>query len=222
MSAGLRERSATDWFAILTRCGVRADRAERHQEAFHQVLRGGALSRGEEELDDFLGQILHESGMLASLRENLNYTAENIRRVAAGFGPGTRWHEAGQRAEELAAAGAARIGEFLYHSRNGNGPEGSGDGYSFRGGAHIMLTFRDAYEALSDAVGNDLVANPGLVEMPIFALQISVAWWERRVPDSFLNDLVKVTKRVNGGTIGIEHRRVVTATAARALQETQA
>jgi predicted chitinase len=68
-------------------------------------------------------------------------------------------------------------------------------------------------------VGQDLTVNPSLVEQPHYALEISVAWWEKKVPDILLGDLVKVTRRVNGGTIGIEHRAWVTNAARVALEQ---
>jgi putative chitinase len=212
-------RPAPVWFNILQAAGVRADRAALHAPAFANVLQGTVLSRGEDELDDFLGQILHESGMLKALRENLNYSADGIRRVAAGFKPGTRWHEAGLKADWMVAGGPERIGNFLYCDRMGNGSFESGDGYDFRGGAHLMVTGREAFERCGLLVGQDLTVNPTLVEMPHFALQISVACWEGLVPDSCINDCVKVTKKVNGGTIGIQHRLEVTVAAGKALQE---
>lgn len=213
----LRERTQGQWREVLLACGVHPREAVQHAEAFSQVLRGNALSRGEDELDDFLGQILHESGMLTRLRENMNYSAGRIRQIAAGFGPGTRWHAAGEKADWLEDGGPERIANFLYCDRMGNGPFESGDGWFFRGGTHLMCTGRGMYERMSDLVGQDLTVNPHLVEQPIYALEISVACWEDKVPDICLNDLVRVTKRINGGVIGIKHRETCTLAATRAL-----
>lgn len=214
----LATRQAPTWHRILVAAGVHQAQAALHAPAFASVLKGGVLSRGEDELDDFLGQILHESGMLRSLRENLGYTPQGIRNVAAGFKPGTRWHAAGQKADWLVAGGPQRIANFLYCDRMGNGSFESGDGYDFRGGAHLMVTGFEAFERCGKLVGQDLTVNPTLVEQPHYALEISVACWEGLVPDSCINDCVRVTKKVNGGTIGIKHRLEVTMAAGRALQ----
>jgi putative chitinase len=198
---------------------VKPQQAERHAPAFSTVLSGDALSAGEEELDDFLGQILHESAMLTSARENLNYSPDAIRRVGFGQPTGSRWREAASRAESYAHNPEA-LGNFVYANRLGNGDEQSGDGYNFRGGGHIMGTGRKFFEWATQQSGVDLVADPDAIEDPETNLRLTLAWWEGHVPDhlSIINDIVSVTKRVNGGQIGIEHRKTITAEARQALE----
>jgi putative chitinase len=214
----LTERTQDQWKQILVGCGVLEKNALVHAQAFADTLVGDALSGGEDELDDFLGQILHESAMLSALRENMYYSAKRIREIGFGQPAGSRWRAAAERAEYLAEK-PRDLANFLYHSRGGNGDALSDDGWNFRGGAHIMATFKDTYLMLSDLVGQDLTVNPSLVEQPHYALEISLAWWEKKVPDILLGDLVKVTRRVNGGTIGIEHRAWVTNAARVALEQ---
>lgn len=209
-------RTPETWRAILEACGVQAMDAEVHAQAFADTLVGNALSAGEPELDDFLGQILHESAMLSRLRENMNYSPRRIREIGFNQPAGTRWRAAAEKAEYL-GGNAKGLANFVYANRMGNGPEASDDGWNFRGGAHIMATGRSTFLMLSDLVGQDLIGVPDLMAQPHYALEISVAWWEERVPDMILGDLVKVTKRVNGGTIGIQHRATVTAAARTAL-----
>lgn len=209
-------RTPETWRAILGACGVQTMDAEVHAQAFADTLVGNALSAGEDELDDFLGQILHESAMLSRLRENMNYSARRIREIGFNQPAGSRWRAAAERAEYLGGK-PQELANFVYANRMGNGPEASDDGWNFRGGAHIMATGRRTFELLSELVGQDLIGVPDLMAQPHYALEISLAWWEDRVPDMILGDLVKVTKRVNGGTIGIQHRASITLAARAAL-----
>lgn len=213
----LNTRTTSQWHDILTLCGVGQALAQVHAQAFADTLTGSRLSAGERELDDFLGQILHESGLLTRLRENMNYSADRIRQVAASQSAGSRWRQAAIIAEDLVRAGPPAIANFLYANRMGNGPAASGDGWDFRGGAHLMATGRRMYEHLGELIGQDLTVNPTLVEMPHYGLEISVACWEELVPDICLDDCTKVTKRVNGGEIGIAHRIELTQAARKAL-----
>ncbi len=212
------ERTADDWENILTDCGVKPATAHKWAEAFTDEVTDDKFSSGEEELDDFLGQILHESGMLEYMTENLSYSADRIRQMARASGPGTRWRSLLDRADELAHDPEA-LGNALYCDRMGNGDEESGDGYRFRGRCPIGLTFKDNYQWIGDKMGEDLISTPELLEQPHYALQATVDFWEGRVPDSCLGDIIKVTKRVNGGTIGIEHRRALTEKAREVLDQ---
>lgn len=213
----LIERTPEDWENILIDCGVREATARKWSEAFANEVTPDKFSSGEEELDDFLGQILHESGMLQYMTENLSYSADRIRQLARASGPGTRWRSILPRADEL-ARNPEGLANALYSGRMGNGDEESGDGWRYRGRGPIGLTFKDNYAWIGDLMGEDLVTLPELLEQPHYALQSCVAYWEGRIPDTALGDIIKVTKRVNGGTIGIEHRRQLTETAAEVLQ----
>lgn len=212
MAKELIDRTPEDWKRILIGCGVKKATAERWAQAFADEVTADKFSAGESELDDFLGQILHESGMLEYMTENLNYSADRIRQLARASGPGTRWYSLLDRADEL-ARNPEGFANALYSNRMGNGDEASGDGYRYRGRCPIGLTFKDNYEWIGDRIGNDLVSMPELIEQPHFALQATVDFWEGRVPDSALGDIIKVTKRINGGTIGIADRQAITSKA---------
>jgi putative chitinase len=104
-----------------------------------------------------------------------------------------------------------KIANKVYASRMGNGSETSGDGSKFKGRGFIQLTGKDNYTAFSKSIGEDCVANPDLVatKYPL----ASAAWFFyknslHKIADEGASDLVvtKVTKRVNGGTIGLPDR----------------
>lgn len=216
--ADLIERTPQQWHDILVHCGVSEIHAAANSQAFATVLVPGAFSAGEDELDDFLGQILHESDGLARLRENMNYSARRLREIGFAAKEGTRWRAAALRADTLAAGGPEAVANFLYAARMGNGDERSGDGWRYRGGAHIMITGLEAYRHAAAITGVDLVGFPERIEDPETALRASLAWWEGNVPDGFINDIVKTTKRVQGGDLGIAHRRFITEAATAALE----
>lgn len=203
----LLDRTVEDWQRILAECGVRPSIAVRWAPTFNEQLRGDAFSAGEEELDDFLGQVLHESGLLTATVENLNYSAEALMRV---------WpHRFDEARAQACAHNQLAIAQAVYDGRMGNTKPG--DGYCYRGRGLIQITGHDGYEAAGAALGVDLLADPDKLAEPDMALRSAIAWWEGHIPDSCLNDCVKVTKRVNGGTEGIAHRKQLTEAAWRAL-----
>ena len=93
-----------------------------------------------------------------------------------------------------------------------------GDGWRYRGRGPIQLTGRANYAFVGDLMGQDLVDLPELMEQPRYALEATIAWWERRIPDSMLGDPERVTQRVNGGLIGLADREELTEAAHKALQ----
>lgn len=208
----LRQRTKEDWERILAECGCRPIKAAAWAPVFADTLKGSTvLSAGEAELDDLLGQLLHESGMLQATVENLNYSAQAL----LATWPSRFDSDSAALYEHRPEA----IANKVYANRMGNGDEASGDGWRFRGRGLIMITGRYGYQAAGDLCGQDLEQLPELLEQPHYALESAICWWEGQIPDAFLGDLVKVTKRVNGGTIGIAHRKQVTEAATRALRE---
>jgi len=207
-SSALNWRTPKDWERVLHGCGVRPIKSAAWAPVFADLVRGEVLSGGELELDDFLGQILHESGMLTSTIENLNYSAERLMAVWPN-----RFRNI-QIASEFAHRPEA-IANRVYGKRMGNVDEG--DGFAFRGRGLIMVTGRDGYARLGELMGQDLIHMPHLLEGPYFALEAAIHWWEKNVEDAMLGDTVKVTRRVNGGEIGIAHRIELTRAATTAL-----
>lgn len=155
-------------------------------------------------LAHFLAQCGHESGGFKFLRENLNYSAKGLMGIFKKYFPTEAIANQYQRQPD-------KIANKVYSGRMGNGPEASGDGAKFKGRGFIQLTGRDNYTAFSKSIGEDCVANPDLVatKYPL----ASAAWFFyknglHKIADEGASDLVvtKVTKRVNGGTIGLPDR----------------
>jgi putative chitinase len=155
-------------------------------------------------LAHFLAQCGHESGGFRATQENLNYSAKGLNGIFRKYFP-----------TEAAAAAYARnpqkIANKVYGNRMGNGNEASGEGYKFRGRGYIQLTGKENYTAFGKAIGEDIPSNPDVVASK-YAL-LSAAWFFsknglHRMADEGASDLVvtKITKRVNGGTIGLPDR----------------
>lgn len=197
------------WADILTKCGVKPATAARWAPVFEAEIKPGTFSAGDAELDDFLGQVLHESGMLERIEEALTYTtAARIRAVWP-----TRFKEAGSA--DRFVRNPQGLANRVYGGRMGN--TDLGDGWKFRGRGLLQVTGRDNYTALARVLGLDLVGNPDLLKQPAIALRASIAWWEGNVPDAVMGNIKRVTARVNGGTVGLDHRAEVTDKARRGL-----
>jgi putative chitinase len=155
-------------------------------------------------LAHFLAQCGHESGGFKATQENLNYSAKGLAGIFKKYFP-----------TEAAAASYARqpqkIASKVYGGRMGNGNEASGEGYKFRGRGYIQLTGKDNYTAFGKSIGEDMTANPDKVAST-YAL-LSAAWFFtknglHKMADGGATDQVvtSITKRVNGGTIGLADR----------------
>jgi putative chitinase len=155
-------------------------------------------------LAHFLAQCGHESGGFRLTQENLNYSAKGLNGIFKKYFP-----------TEAAAApynrNPQKIANKVYSNRMGNGTEASGDGYKFRGRGYIQLTGKDNYTAFGKSIGEDMTANPDKVAST-YAL-LSAAWFFtknglHKMADGGATDQVvtSITKRVNGGTIGLADR----------------
>lgn len=201
-------KTAHDWYDILIRCQVKPTVAAVWSEVFADVVKPGSFSQGDADIDDFLGQVLHESAGLTQFSENLNYSAERLCKVWP-----SRFHTiADARPYER---NPEALANKVYGGRMGNTEPG--DGWRYRGRGPIQLTGKDNYRSVGDLMGQDLVGLPGLLEQPRYALEAAIAWWEDRIPDSMLGDTEKVTRRVNGGLIGLADREHLTGLAQGAL-----
>lgn len=155
-------------------------------------------------LAHFLAQCGHESGGFKLKNENLNYGAKGLLGIFKKYFPTEAKALEYERKPE-------KIANLVYGGRMGNGPEASGEGYKFRGRGYIQLTGKDNYKAFDAVVTDDILANPDLVasKYPL----LSAAWFFHKnglhkIADEGATDAVvtKVTKRVNGGTIGLPDR----------------
>ena len=154
-------------------------------------------------LAHFLSQCEHESGNFKFVNENLNYSADRLKVVFPKY----------FKTIDVAPydRNPQKIASLIYGSRMGNGPESTGEGYKFRGRGYIQLTGKDNYTLFTKAIGEDCVANPDLVstKYPL----ASAAWFFSKnginaIADKGSSDdvVTDVTKRVNGGTIGLSQR----------------
>jgi putative chitinase len=193
---------AEDWMRKLCELGVRNITAAKWAMPFADEVQPGRFSAGNADLVAWLPQILHETGMLESLTENLTYSADRIRELGLASPEGSRWRSMVPRAAEL-SHNPAGFAEAVYGGRMGNTMPG--DGYRFRGRALPMLTGRAAYRRIGDLMGQDLEGMPELLEQPHYAIEVGIFWWEGTVSDDMLGDQVKLRRRVNGGTFGLAH-----------------
>jgi putative chitinase len=147
----------------------------------------------------FLGQTMHESGGYKFLRENLNYSAKALMNTWPSRFPDMDTAEKYERQPE-------KIAGKVYNGRMGNtSPE---EAAAFIGRGLIQLTGKDNYMAFGEAIGEDLVANPQLVEQPRYAA-LSAGWfWNKRGLNALADamDVTTMTVRINGGRIGIDDR----------------
>jgi len=147
----------------------------------------------------FIGQCMHESGGFKQLKENLNYSAKALMNTWPSRFPDADIAEKFARQPEM-------IANKVYSGRMGNTEDGDGAKYIGRG--LIQLTGKDNYRAFGDAIGEDLVANPQLVEEPRYAA-LSAGWfWNKRGLNALADamDITTMTIRINGGKIGIDDR----------------
>jgi len=155
-------------------------------------------------LAHFLAQCGHESGQFRVVNENLSYGAKGLLGIFKKYFPTEEKAKLYERKPE-------KIANLVYASRMGNGPESSGDGYKYRGRGYIQLTGKDNYTAFGKAIGENIQATPDLVatQYPL----LSAAWFFNKNGLHKLADkgatpevVTMVTKRVNGGTIGLADR----------------
>jgi putative chitinase len=149
----------------------------------------------------FLGQCSHESAGFTALIESLNYSAEGLTKVWPKRFPSLDVAQPYHRNPE-------KIANKVYADRMGNGDEASGEGFKYRGRGLIQLTGKDNYEACGEALGADLVNDPDQVSSPKYAA-LSAGWfWDKNKLNQYAdsNDMTTLTKRINGGTHGIDDR----------------
>jgi putative chitinase len=148
----------------------------------------------------FIGQCMHESGGFKLLRENLNYSAKGLVATWPSRFPNEEYAEEYARKPE-------RIANKVYSGRMGNTEDGDGAKYIGRG--LIQLTGKDNYKAVTEALGTDFIGQPQLLEEPRYAA-LSAGWyWNRKQLNQLADagDIETMTKRINGGSIGIADRK---------------
>jgi putative chitinase len=149
----------------------------------------------------FIAQCTHESAGFKRLKENLNYKAESLRRVFPKYFP----------TDELAKEYAHKqeqIANRVYGGRMGNGDESSGDGFRYCGRGLIQLTGRNNYTKFSESIGMAVEEVPSLLETFEGAVKSACWFWKTNNLNQYADsgDILTMTKRINGGTIGLEDR----------------
>jgi putative chitinase len=150
----------------------------------------------------FIGQCSHECGNFTKLEEGLSYAADRLMKIWPRRFPNM------EIAQQYARNPKA-LANNVYANRMGNRDEASGDGYRFRGRGCIQTTGHSAYFHAGQALGADFVMQPDLVAMPKYAALTAGFFWNTHKLNAFADsqDYVTMTKRINGGTIGLEDRK---------------
>lgn len=156
----------------------------------------------------FFGQTAHETGGFTLFTENLNHSAQSLQNTFGKYFPGNL--------EESYAKNPEKIANRVYANRMGNGNEASGDGWKYRGRGAIQLTGKSNYKAFSEYIKNpEIMKNPDLIsttysfESALFFFDKNKLW---RICDKGVTKsvILELTKRINGGTNGLEDRETKT------------
>jgi putative chitinase len=155
-------------------------------------------------LAHFLAQCGHESGGFRLTKENLNYSAKGLMGIFKKYFPSEA------KANEYARK-PEKIANLVYASRMGNGAEASGDGAKYCGRGYIQLTGKDNYTNCSKFMFQDetLLENPDILLDAYYAIHSACWFWHKNNLNQYADsgDFVTMTKKINGGTIGIEDRK---------------
>ena len=156
----------------------------------------------------FFAQTAHETGEYKAFSENLSYSTDGLKKIFGKYFPGTL--------AEGYARNPEKIANRVYGNRMGNGDEASGEGWKFRGRGALQLTGKENYTAFSKylnkpeiLVNPDLVANEYAFESAMFFFDKNKLW---TICDKGIDDvsITALTKRINGGTLGLDHRKALT------------
>ena len=155
-----------------------------------------------ERVAGFLAQCGHESADFTILKENLNYSAEGLSKVFPKRFPSVDAAQPYHRQPE-------KIANKIYADRMGNGPEASGEGFKFRGRGAIQLTGKDNYSKFANSIGKSLDETVAYTETLEGAIESACWFWKTHNLNTYCdnNDIVGMTKVINGGTIGLEDRK---------------
>jgi putative chitinase len=188
------------------------EKCEYYIDALNKILPRYQID-SKKRLAHFLAQIIHESGNLYYSKENLNYGLSGLRGIFGKYFPDdTIANEYARKPEKIA--------NRVYADRMGNGNEASGDGWKYRGRGLIQLTGKNNYKACGDALKLDLINNPDLLcDNPAVTVSSACWYWASRNLNQLADadDVVGITKAINGGLNGLEDRKSNLDTAKKAL-----
>ena len=180
----------------LAKLKISVDWVEPLEEVFHRY----EINTPERQAA-FIGQCAHESMNFTKLEENMNYSAEGLMKTWPSRFPTLESAKPYHRNPE-------KIANKVYAGRMGNGPEETGEGWLYHGRGLIQLTGKDNYTLAGDALGMDFVHSPDYVLVPKYAALTAGWYWNKRGlnKEADAKDFTGMTKKINGGTIGLDDR----------------
>lgn len=186
---------------------------EKYVDPLNDVCDYYEIVNTNERLAAFLAQIGHESGGFNAVRENLNYGAKGLRTTFGKYFPTDELAKQYERQPE-------RIANRVYANRMGNGPESSGDGWRYCGRGLIQLTGKDNYTRFAAALEISIDECVAYMETPAGACSSAGWFWDNNRLNGYCDrgDFIGLTKRINGGTIGLADRKHHYEAALAALQ----
>jgi putative chitinase len=180
----------------LAKLKISVDWVEPLEEVFHRY----EINTPERQAA-FIGQCAHESMNFTRLEENLNYSAEGLMKTWPSRFPTLEAAQPYHRNPE-------KIANKVYAGRMGNGNEESGEGWLYHGRGLIQLTGKDNYTLAGDALNMDFIHSPDYVLVPKYAALTAGWYWNKRQlnKEADAKDFTGMTKKINGGTIGLDDR----------------
>lgn len=175
---------------------------EGYIEPLNTVAEYYDMTKNSARLAGFLAQVAHESGGFTAVKENLNYSAKGLMTTFKKYFPTEELAKQYERKPE-------KIANRVYANRMSNGPEESGDGYRFCGRGLIQLTGRANYTRFAADLGISIEETVAYLETPNGAVASAGWFWDNNNLNQYCDsgDFVTLTKRINGGTIGLADRQ---------------
>ena len=183
---------------LLTKLGVSDADAAKYADTLDELLEEYAINT-RLRAAHFLAQVLHESARMARVTENLNYSKTGLRKVFRKYFTEAQAEQYHRKPEKIA--------NRVYANRIGNGDEASGDGWRYRGRGLMQLTGKANYENFAKWLGEDVVSEPDRVATE-YPVHCAVYYWAKNDLNALADrdDVVAITKRINGGVNGLEDR----------------
>jgi putative chitinase len=181
---------------------TKASILEGYVEPLNTVAEYYEMTANPARLAGFLAQVAHESGGFTAVKENLNYSAKGLMGTFKKYFPTEELAKQYERKPE-------KIANKVYANRMSNGDENSGDGYRFCGRGLIQLTGRANYTKFANDLGMSIEDTVAYLETPNGAVASAGWFWDNNNLNQYCDsgDFVTLTKRINGGTIGLADRQ---------------
>jgi putative chitinase len=175
---------------------------KKYAESLHETAQYYDMYVNPKRAAAFVAQVAHESGGFNFVKENLNYSAKGLRTTFKKYFADDATAQKYERKPEM-------IANRVYANRMGNGNEASGDGYKYCGRGLIQLTGKQNYTKFAADLGISVDETVAYLETPEGAVSSAGWFWDNNNLNSYCDkdDFVGLTKRINGGTIGLEDRK---------------